>query len=223
MTKILDRLVPPARASMAALTVMLAVLITAPAAHGHGGVTIAQGSRDGVTILVQATDATTPSGAAAADISAVLSGPGTGPDADVVFWVRPDGSETFKSSPENDEAGVRHATIPVQGRGRWVDWDVSAVVTLADGSRIRVTNAPDSPPGPDPAAKPSADPAEDPAETAPATSPQAASEAADGAEVSDISGEDEGAPGWAIPSLIVLLVLGGLVLAIQRRRRGQNG
>ncbi|WP_210494096.1 hypothetical protein [Patulibacter sp. SYSU D01012] len=224
---------PSRRAAATLAAVTLGGLVALPSsALAHGGATVAEGGRNGVTILVQAAEATTPAGKPAVDLSTVLEGKGTGDGAKVTYWIRPASGDTFRVVPENDETGVRHADVAIGSRGPWRDWDVSAVVTLTDGSRLRVTNAPDDAPGPDPSAPRPQDERDDaeaapPAGTTTAASPAPAADSADArdddaAPVSDISGEEDGAPSWAIPSVIVVAVLlvGGALLVRRRRSAG---
>ncbi len=229
-----------------------AALGLAASASAHGGATLAEGGADGVRILLQGTDSTTSDGAAAVDSTTVVRGPGTS-DAAVTFWVRPAGEDTFRVETTTDDAGVSHADIPTEGRGSWREWDVSAVVQLEDGKRLRVSNAEANPPGPDPASTPGGgatgpDPDGDEGatttETAPAetstdtetttTETETETEAAppatttesddDGAPVSDVTGESDGAPGWVIPSLIVVVVI-ALAWAVffRRPKHGEDG
>lgn len=216
---------PRLGARAALLAAAFAIALPA-AAQGHGGTTIADGQRDGVTVRVQGSDSTTPSGQPAADLATTLAGPRTGEGASVIYWVRPEGGDTFKVATERDEGGVHHAEIATAGRGDWRTWEVSAITTLTTGAQLRVTNAEGSPPGPDPQ-QPRARGGERPAadEAAATTSPDASTPATSPAEaepappVDDISGESDGAPGWVIPSVLIvaLLGLGGLVLARRSR------
>lgn len=227
---------PSRRAAATLAAVTLGGLAVLPSsALAHGGATVAEGGRNGVTILVQAAEATTATGKPAVDLSTVLEGKGTGDGAKVTYWIRPASGDTFRVVPENDETGVRHADVAVGSRGPWRDWDVSAVVTLTDGSRLRVTNAPDDAPGPDPSTPRPEDERDDaeaapPAGTTTAATPDAAPPAAqsagarddDAAPVADISGEEDGAPAWAIPSAVVvaLVLIGGALLVRRRRSAG---
>lgn len=221
-------LAPRRRTAVSTITLLLA-LGTAPAALGHGGTTLAEGGRDGVLILVQGADATTAAGRPAADVSTVLSGPGTGAGATVTYWIRPAGGKTFKVETERDgDTGTSHAEVSVAGRGDWREWDVSAVVDLSTGGRLRVTNASGNAPGPDPAATPEPEPepttssSPDAAGSSPAVasaSPTSPATTPDGA-VDDVSGETDGAPSWALPSLAGLLIVGtGAVMVLRRVRR----
>lgn len=137
----------------AVLVALLATTTMAVSAAAHGGATLAEGGADGVRILLQGADSTTGSGAAAVDLSTVVRGPGTS-DATVTFWVRPAGGETFRVKTTRDDGGVSHADVATADRGSWREWDVSAVVQLNDGTRLRVSNAEANPPGPDPASTP---------------------------------------------------------------------
>lgn len=145
----------------AAVRLLLVGLATAAAALGaaapsgaHGGTEIAQGGSDGVRILVNASETTTPAGRQAVDLATTLRGPGTGDGATVTYDVRPSGGDTFRATTTRDEAGIAHTDVPTAGRGEWRDWDVSAVVSLSTGDRLRVSNAEANPPGPEPAATP---------------------------------------------------------------------
>ncbi len=236
----------------AAVVAIVAAIGATAAASAHGGATLAEGGADGVRILLQGTDSTTSGGAPAVDLSTVVRGSGTS-DATVTFWVRPAGQETFRVRTTRDEAGVSHADVPTADRGSWRDWDVSAVVQLNDGTRLRVSNAEANPPGPDPAATPGGG-AKGPDEgsgegtstttepTLTATTPTETTETAptetattettpsttttqddDAAPVSDVTGEDEGTPGWVIPSLIALVVIALAWAVFFRRSRPIGG
>jgi hypothetical protein len=244
---------------MVVAATIFAAFGSAVAASAHGGATLAEGGADGVRILLQGTESTTSDGAAAVDLSTVVRGPGTD-DAEVTFWVRPTGAKTFRVATERDDAGVSHADIPIDGRGSWREWDVSAVVELDDGTRLRVSNAEANPPGPDPASTSgggATGPDEDSGEgtttsaptetgtTSPDTTTTETSEAAptetettetspstatpetedgDSAPVSDVTGEDEGTPGWVIPSLIAIVLI-ALAWAVffRRPKHGEDG
>lgn len=222
----------------------LVALGAAGSAIAHGGATLAEGGADGVRILLQGTDTTTSGGAAAVDLSTVVRGSGTD-DAVVTFWIRPAGDETFRVKTTRDESGVSHADVTTADRGDWRTWDVSAVVQLGDGTRLRVSNAEANPPGPDPASTPGGgaqgpdeDGAEDtttettpgavatataPTETTPTeTAPSTATDD-DAAPVSDVTGESDGAPGWVIPSLVAVVVI-ALAWAVffRRPRSGED-
>lgn len=132
----------------------LTALVGAAPAGAHGGTTLAQGGADGVSILAQAAETTTPAGREAVDLSTTIEGPGTGDGATVTYWIRPAGGETFRARAIRDDAGIAHTDVPTAGRGDWRSWDVSAVVDLSTGKRLRVSNAESNPPGPDPAATP---------------------------------------------------------------------
>jgi hypothetical protein len=200
-----------------ALTAVL-LLTAAPRAAAHGGVTIAQGQSKGVTVLVQGSAATTPSGGGAADLATTLAGPGTGEQATVTYWVRPQGGKTFKVETERDASGVRHAEISTAERGDWQAWDVAAVVKLSDGRTVRVSNDASNPPGPA-AATPTPTPEFTQAPKV-STAPQAttASET-----VEDISGESDGAPSWVLPSIIAVLALAAVGMLLARRRGTGSG
>ncbi|MFA4929508.1 MAG: hypothetical protein WC558_13400 [Patulibacter sp.] len=239
------------------LVSVFAATATVTSASAHGGATLAEGGSNGVQILLQGTDSTTSGGQPAVDLSTVVRGSGTD-DAVVTFWVRPAGGETFRVATERDEAGVSHADVATADRGSWREWDVSAVVRLNDGTRLRVSNAEANPPGPDPASTPGGgatgpDPDSDegtstattptesattpaqtattetaPAETATTETAPSSTTATesddDAAPVSDVTGESDGAPGWVIPSLIGV-VLVGLAWAVffRRPKRGEDG
>lgn len=194
---------------------------TATSAGAHGGTEIAEGGSGGVRIVVNASETTTPAGDAAVDLATTLSGPGTGDGAYVTYWIRPAGGTTFRGpTTTRDDAGVAHVDVPTEGRGAWREWDVSAVVRLNTGKRLRVSNAEANPPGPEPAATAGggASGADDgeagtstddeptsggtaPGDAAPATTdaaPAATTEAApatttgtDAAVIEDVSGEDD--------------------------------
>lgn len=236
------------RTAAATVAAALVALGTAGSAAAHGGATLAEGGADGVRILLQGTDATTSSGAPAVDLSTVVRGPGTD-DAVVTLWVRPAGGETFRVETTRDDSGVSHADVATADRGDWRQWDVSSVVRLDDGTRLRVSNAEANPPGPDPASTPGGgatgpDPdsgegttTQPPTETAPTETAPAETETAaptetattettpttapaeddDAAPVSDVTGEDEGTPGWVVPSLIAVVVI-ALAWAVFFRR-----
>lgn len=228
----------------------LAALGAAAPAGAHGGTKIAEGGTGGVTILTQAEETTTAAGKDAVDLSTILQGPGTGDAATVVYYVRPKGGETFRATTTRDAAGIAHTDITTAGRGEWREWDVSAVVDLSTGKRLRVSNAEANPPGPDPASTPGggatgADDdetgttaAESPSSggTAPGTATDSAAPAtttgdapatdttADGtgdqsATITDVSGEDDGTPGWVIPSGIVIVAAAIAFVLVQQRRR----
>lgn len=237
------------RTVVAAVAAALVALGTAGSAAAHGGATLAEGGADGVRILLQGTDATTSSGAAAVDLSTVVRGPGTD-GAVVTYWIRPAGGETFRKTTVRDDTGVAHTDVPTADRGDWRQWDVSAVVQLDDGTRLRVSNAEANPPGPDPASTPGGGakgPDEDsgegtttattptettpeavttgatPTETTPTeTAPTTATDD-DSAPVSDVTGEDDGTPGWVLPSLIAVVVIAlAWVVFFRRPRSGDD-
>lgn len=231
------------RTVAAVVAAALVALGTAGSAAAHGGATLAEGGADGVRILLQGTDATTSNGAAAVDLSTVVRGPGTD-GAVVTYWIRPAGGETFRKTTDRDDAGVAHTDVPTADRGDWRQWDVSAVVQLDDGTRLRVSNAEANPPGPDPAATPGGGakgpdensgegtttattptettPGTETAETTPAeTTPTTATD--DSAPVSDVTGESDGTPGWVIPSLIAVVVIAlAWVIFFRRSRSGSD-
>lgn len=183
-------------------------------ALAHGGTTVAEGRSGGMTVLVQGSDAGTRGVRSAVDLATTLNGPGTGPSAAVVYYVRPAGQPSVRVATERDESGVLHAEISTAGRGDWRQWAVSAIVTLAGGKRLRVANTPDNPPGPDPARATE--------HKATATTPAARHEPGElvaEQPVDDISGEEEQAPRWALPSLGGLVAAGLFGLAVTRRRR----
>ncbi|MBJ7472696.1 MAG: hypothetical protein JHD16_15430, partial [Solirubrobacteraceae bacterium] len=206
---------------LATLTCLAAAGLWPAVAAGHGGTTIAEGDGQGVTIRVQGSDTTTPGGKPGADVSTVLAGPGSGPGSEVLYYVRPDGGKSFRVEAERDDSGTHHAEIATANRGDWRAWDVSAIVTLSNGKRLRVTNAGNNAPGPDPAqaGKPAAATSPEPTTASPEASavPTSPEPAAD-APVEDVSGQDEGAPSWALPSLAGLAVLGLFGVGLARRR-----
>ncbi len=230
------------RIIVAVLTAIVGLAAAAGGAAAHGGATLAEGGSGGVRILLQAADSTTGDGATAVDLSTVVRGPGTD-DATVTFWVRPAGQDTFRVEATRDDAGVSHADVPTEGRGSWRDWDVSAVVQLGDGTRLRVSNAEANPPGPDPASTPGGGaqgpdedsgegtattteptptetdpeviaPTETETDAAPATTTDDAGEPG-----SDVTGESDGAPGWVVPSLIVVVVIAVAWIGFFRRTK----
>ncbi len=213
------------------LAACAATALPAPAA-AHGGSTLAEGQKDGVTVLVQGSAATTAGGQPATDLATTLAGPGSGEGSTVVYYVRPDGGKSIRVATQRDESGVHHADVATAGRGDWRAWDVSAIVTLSGGKRLRVTNAESNPPGPDPAqaSRPEPAPQDGAASSTPeATTPAAASTPGattpaeqSEAAVDDISGEDESAPGWMLPSLAGLVIVGLGALLVVRRRRGDD-
>lgn len=215
----------------------LAAMALPNSVAAHGGSTLAEGQKNGVTVLVQGSETTTPGGKPATDLATTLAGPGSGAGSTVVYYVRPEGGKSFRVRTDRDASGVHHADVAVAGRGDWRAWDVSAIVTLNGGKRLRVTNAASNPPGPDPAqsSRPKADAQDAPEASTPesASTPQApgastpggdataSSADQDGAGLDDISGEQDSAPSWVLPSLVGLVVvgLGGLLVA---RRRGRD-
>jgi hypothetical protein len=256
---------PVLRSVAVAIPVAVAALAGASGASAHGGTTLAEGGTGGVTVLLQAEETTTPAGKEAVDLSTVLNGPGTGPKATVTLWIRPSGGKTFKVVTDRDEEGIAHQDVPTAGRGRWRDWDVSAVVALSTGKRLRVSNAEANPPGPEPAstagggasgadgseaADASGTPAGGTSTGATATADSAGtsgsgadadadgtntgsdsataddSSAADGTsgaaaeQVTDVTGEGDGAPGWVLPSAIVIAVAAVVLVVVRRRRAG---
>lgn len=194
----------------------LALVVGPASAWAHGGTTLAEGTAKGVTVLLQGSDA----GAGAVDLATTLNGPGTGPAAKVVLYVRPAGGRSIRVRTESDASTIRHAEISTAGRGDWRDWDVSAIVTLADGKRLRVASTSENPPGPDPARPPQEKSAETTPPTTAATTPEASTpEPADQTPVEDISGQDGAAPAWALPSVGGLIAVSFIGLVIARRRR----
>lgn len=223
----LDRTLPPT----AAFTVTLLAALAVPAgALAHGGTTVAEGQRGGVTIRVQSSPSTTESGRPAVDLATTLAGPGSGPGSHVTYYVRPEGGKTFRINTERDEGGVHHADVSTTNRGDANAWDVSAIVMLSDGKRLRVTNASGNAPGPDPAAprpKPSTpEPSTPEPSTAAPTTPTAGPQnepvpttATTDEPVDDISGESDGAPAWVLPSGAAIIALGLFAMAWTRRTR----
>jgi hypothetical protein len=262
--------IPVLRSVAVAIPVALASLTGASGAAAHGGTTLAEGGTDGVTVLLQAAETTTPTGKPAVDLSTVLNGPGTGPKATVTLWIRPSGGKTFKVTTDRDAQGVAHQDVATAGRGSWRDWDVSAVVALSSGERLRVSNAEANPPGPEPAATAGggatgADGDEAAADAGTTTGADGASgdgtaadgtggtddgadadgagadgaggesadsaaggdaSAADGTsgaaaeELTDVTGESDGAPGWVLPSAIVIALAAVVLVVVRRRRAG---
>jgi hypothetical protein len=271
--------IPVLRSVAVAIPVALASLAGASSAAAHGGTTLAEGGTGGVTVLLQAAETTTQTGKPAVDLSTVLNGPGTGPKATVTLWIRPSGGKTFKVTTDRDDQGVAHQDVATAGRGSWRDWDVSAVVALSSGKRLRVSNAEANPPGPEPAStagggatgadgdeatagsgtttgaegasggvKPGA--GGDDGTTADAdgagadgtgadgtgadgtggesadSAPGGDASAADGTsgaaaeELTDVTGESDGAPGWVLPSAIVIALAAVVLVVVRRRRAG---
>ncbi|MCK9250439.1 MAG: hypothetical protein M0P31_15875 [Solirubrobacteraceae bacterium] len=203
-----------------ATSAAVAVLALPAAADAHGGISVAEGGGKGVRIAVQGSEA----GPSNVDFATTLAGPGTGDGSRVVYWIRPAGRErAVRVATERDEGGVHHAEIPTEGRGSWQDWDVSAYVTLNTGGRLRVTNDERDPPGPLQRSDDAEDDAAPPGtRAAPITDAAAPSDAA-ADSVQDVSGESDGAPGWVVPSLVALIVLGAVAGALGRRRtRAEN-
>ncbi|CAB4946873.1 unannotated protein [freshwater metagenome] len=228
---------------VAAVTGLAALGAAAPAG-AHGGTTIAEGGGEGVRILVNAAETTTPAGREAIDVSTTIEGRGTGEGASVTYWIRPAGGETFRATTVRDDAGIAHTDVPTADRGDWRSWDVSAVVRLSTGERLRVSNAEANPPGPDPAATagggatgadeeesgtatgdapasggtaPGTATAADDATTTGDTAASPGPEAGEG-RIVDVSGEEDGAPWWAIASVPVILIAAiGLILLGRRR------
>lgn len=218
-----EKPIPVSRAlgTLLALPLCLIAAIVPATAKAHGGLTLAEGQSHGVTVVVQGSEATGGSGASEVDLATTLAGPGTGPQAKVIYYVRPAGRErSFRVDPERDESGVRHAEIPIAGRGNWRRWDVSAIVTLVGGKRLRVSSIKTNPPGPDPERRPRAS-SPDGASSAATTGRAADQWAVPGSEaaVEDISGQAQVAPAWAFPSLAGVGLAGLVVLVIVRRRR----
>lgn len=215
----------PSISAVLAATVLGALAVSPSTGFAHGGTTVAEGQKSGVIVRVQGSASTTKGGQTAVDLATTVAGPGSGPGSRVSYYVRPEGGKTFRVNTERDEGGVHHADVAVAGRGDWNDWDVSAIVLLSDGKRLRVTNASGNAPGPDPAAaakpKPSTPTSPDPVQTSPTARPQdepvPTTAAADGG-VDDISGESDGAPAWVLPSIAAIIVLGLLAMAWTRRR-----
>lgn len=209
---------PARRVGTAVAAAALAAAIAFPtAADAHGGIGVAEGGGKGVQIAVQGSEAE----AGDVDLATTLAGPGTGKGSKVVYWIRPKGRErAVRIATDRDESGIHHAEIPTSGRGSWQDWDVSAYVTLNTGKRLRVTNDKRDPPGP----------VEVPAATRPTTTTPGTATAQSGtagtepvavpaATVDDVSGESDGAPGWVLPSLLVVLALAAAVTVRARRGR----
>lgn len=194
-----------------ALMVSAVVLLVAPvSADAHGGIGIADGGGGGVRIAVQGSAAE----AGEVDLATTLTGRGSGEGSKVVYWIRPAGRErSIRVATDRDESGIHHAEILLAGRGSWQDWDVAAYVTLSTGRELRVTNDRADPPGPP--ERVTAPTESTTTSAAPVAEPQ---EQAAAAPVEDVSGEGDDTPGWVVPS-IVLLVLAGGVAAVLRHRR----
>lgn len=209
-------LLRPLLPTAAAVALLLAVGV--PTAGAHGGITVAEGERGGTRIVVQGAEAHSERGPAV-DLSTVLDGPGTGPRSRVVYWVRTTAGRTFRVRTDRDASGTHHAEVLVAGRGAWQDWDVSAMVTLSTGRTLRVTSAKGDPPGPKPAPTTTTGTT---GETATAggtdVGPEAATTPSTGdVAVEDVSDDGDGPPGWAIPSIAVV-VIAALGFALLRRR-----
>lgn len=217
------------------------LLVATPAAQGHGGTTVAEGGKDGVTIVVQGVASQTGSGGPAVDLSTIVGGPGSGKGASVDYWVRPaEGKKAFKVETTRDEGGTFHADVSTANRGTWSDWAVSAIVNLNNDKRLRVANVSgDAIPGPAPTRPAAEQPADEGSggsgegpttptlsegPSTPAEAPASGETTADdgGVAIDDVSGEDNGPPGWAFPSLLVLTVIGLAILAVKRRRPRQD-
>ncbi|MEV4418531.1 hypothetical protein AB0L40_00980 [Patulibacter sp. NPDC049589] len=194
-----------------ALMVSAVVLLVAPvSADAHGGIDVADGGGGGARIAVQGSAAE----AGEVDLATTLTGRGSGGGSKVVYWIRLSGRErSIRVATDRDESGIHHAEIPVAGRGSWQDWDVAAYVTLSTGRELRVTNDRTNPPGP-PEQKAAA-PESTTTSAAPVAEPPEPTAAT---PVEDVSGQGDETPGWVVPS-IVLLVLAGGVAAVLRHRR----
>ncbi len=211
--------------SLAAVLAAGALGLPASAA-AHGGITVAQGGSGGVRILVQGTEAAAADGSPVADLSTTLDGAGSGAGSRVVYWIRPKGRErAFRVRTARDERGIHHAEIRTANRGSWQDWDVAAYVTLSTGRELRVTNDRSDPPGPPEAPAPSGGttPPTTTTEAVPpggadTTTSDAAPAAAPSSGVEDVSGEGDGTPGWVVPSIVVLVVLGIVAVVVRQRR-----
>lgn len=189
------------------------------AAFAHGGTTIAEGRSKGVTVVVQGSEAEDAKGELEVDLATTLAGPGTGSSAKVVYYVRPAGKKHSARVPtDRDASGVRHAEISASGRGDWRRWDVSAIVTLAGGKKLRVASTSKNPPGPARDQRPKSTPPTAPDSTAPTTVEQPTAPERDAA-VDDISGQEEAAPAWVLPSLVGMVALGLIGSFVRRRRR----
>ncbi|MGE4425640.1 MAG: hypothetical protein AB7G37_04205 [Solirubrobacteraceae bacterium] len=212
-------MVPALRARV--LPLLVGSLLVGPpltaSAGAHGGTTLATGRAGDARIVVQGADLADGSGGV--DLSAVLTGPGSGPQSRVTFWVRPVAGKEFRARATRDEGGTHHVDVARGSRGAWREWEVSAIVRLAGGRTVRVSTDRRDPPGPDPAATPTATTTTTaPAPDATTTEAPTATTAPDDAPVDVTDEGDDGAPGWAIPSLVVLVVLAGGVLVLRRRR-----
>ncbi|MCK9248445.1 MAG: hypothetical protein M0P31_05640 [Solirubrobacteraceae bacterium] len=225
-------MVPVLRARV--LPLLAAVLSAGPlagSAGAHGGTTLATGRAGDARIVVQGADL--PDGSGGVDLSVVLTGPGSGPASRVTFWVRPVKGREFRVRATRDDGGTHHVEVARMSRGAWRDWDVSAIVRLAGGRTVRVSTDRRDPPGPDPTATTATTPTTpDDDETTPgsgdgATTPDAgattapdatAPTAQDDAPVDVTDDGDDGAPGWVVPSVIVLALLAGGVVVLRRGR-----
>lgn len=205
---------PGARSRFAVAVAVAVVLAVPSAAQAHGGIDVAKGGRGAVQIAVQGSKAE----ADRVDLATTLAGPGTGAGSKVVYWIRPSGrTRSVRIPTDRDESGIHHAEIPTQGRGSWQDWDVAAYVTLSNNKQLRVTNDRTNPPGP--AADASERPTTPATTTAAATPTETTSPPAAASAVDDVSDEGDGAPAWAVPSLVVVLLIAGAAIAVGRRRR----
>ncbi|MEV4421275.1 hypothetical protein AB0L40_15015 [Patulibacter sp. NPDC049589] len=206
----------PVRPLLVLSLTAIAALGAAVPAGAHGGTTIAKGSGRGVSVLVQAEDATTDGGKPAVDLSTTIEGRGTGNGATVTYWIRPAGGKTFRATTTRDEAGIAHTDVPTAGRGAWRDWDVSAILATSTGIRIRVSNAEANPPGPDPAASSVSGSTAAPDATATGSTTTAAP--ASDAGITDVSGKSDGAPLWSLVSVpLIVIAAVGLILLGRRR------
>lgn len=199
-----------ARRSCLSLVAAAALLAVPATASAHGGIGVADGGGGGVRIAVQGSAA----GPEQVDLATTLTGRGTGTGSKVVYWIRPSGrSRSVRITTQRDESGIHHAEIPVAGRGSWQDWDVSAYVTTSTGKRLRVTNDRADPPGPpeQPVAAP-------PTGSTTAGAAPTPTEPATTNAVEDVSGEGDSAPGWVIPSVVVLALVGVVAVVLRNRR-----
>lgn len=123
----------------------------------------------------------------------------------------------MRIATQRDESGIHHAEIPIAGRGSWQDWDVSAYVTTSSGKRLRVTNDRSDPPGPPEPPEPARTTTAPSGSTTAGAAPTPTKPPAENA-VEDVSGEGDSAPGWVIPSVVVLVLVGVGAVVLRNRR-----
>lgn len=150
--------------------VATAALVLAPSARAHGGSVVGTGKGNGYTMTVQAASVTMSAGDMAADLTAYPINDANGaPVTDATLTFRID-----DGPPQSAKlvAGAYELEVPMDRRGEWRSWQISATVTGAAGS-LTVTGAP-------------------------------------------VAGAEDGpAPGWVVPSLVVLVAL-ALLLIVRR-------